>query len=356
MVAKGVSVRYDYLLDDNFFINYIKRMEKKANRFSRDQKILSQAIKGLIDLFYLEELSKPGDSWDWEKIATGLERFLFPLAEDWLERKISQVPESLKESYREKLRIIDIKEKTIYFKDSVFPIGVDDIDKINNIMIILKDNLSKSNYHHFNITGIENTSLTSIDYSSCMDNERTGKFISFRDISKSTMKAINKQTTINSISNDISFTSEGYMIFTIEPLLEFGRYLLLLEPQEELFYQIPSINFLSWTSLISLIRAVLVSFHLSFGSFERLKLCKKCQKMFFEKRKGAREFCSNSCRVMFNAATESEDKRLCRQRQKKYLQYHDSYSFPIYKDACAGCTMPVESGKCQVVLVRTADS
>ncbi len=47
-------------------------------------------------------------------------------------------------------------------------------------------------------------------------------------------------------------------------------------------------------SFRSAVKYILVKYQFLFGSFERIKICKQCEKLFVEKKLGAREYCSGT--------------------------------------------------------------
>jgi hypothetical protein len=73
---------------------------------------------------------------------------------------------------------------------------------------------------------------------------------------------------------------------------------------------------------IEVIQALLINFDVEFGGYDRIKSCRQCEKIFFEKKKGAAQFCSTKCRSQFNRESEPDQKRLCRGRQNHWLGYH----------------------------------
>jgi hypothetical protein len=82
---------------------------------------------------------------------------------------------------------------------------------------------------------------------------------------------------------------------------------------------------------IEVIQALLINFDLEFAGYDRIKSCRQCEKIFFEKKKGAGQCCSDKCRSRFDRVSEPEQKRLCRLRQNQWLgyQYNERIDLPI---------------------------
>ena len=108
-------------------------------------------------------------------------------------------------------------------------------------------------------------------------------------------------------------------------------------------------------SFIGVIRYFLVKYWVVFGSFERLKACNRCKKLLFEKKLGAREFCSGLCRKQYHDASQPREKRLCRERQNfwirsgvgKLTDYRQHYT--VSRDDCEKCKTCSPSGSCPVL-------
>lgn len=73
---------------------------------------------------------------------------------------------------------------------------------------------------------------------------------------------------------------------------------------------------------IEVIQALLINFDVEFGGYDRIKSCRQCGHIFFEKQKGAGQFCGDKCRLKHDRASEPNEKRLCRGRQYQWLKYH----------------------------------
>ncbi len=115
-----------------------------------------------------------------------------------------------------------------------------------------------------------------------------------------------------------------------------------------------------WKSFIQIARSVLINFHLSFGSYERIKKCIECGKLLFEKKKASGLYCSVKCKTDYNNKLVGPDKRRCKERQNIWIRrmsqnrnirsdkirYHT-----VYKERCKGCTInpKPKGGECPVL-------
>lgn len=112
------------------------------------------------------------------------------------------------------------------------------------------------------------------------------------------------------------------------------------------------------SSFFDVIAYLLIRYEWLFGSFERVKVCKQCDRLFFEKRLGAREFCSGLCRKHYNDSLQVPEKRLCRERQNQWIfyKYNNISGFPkvyrLQKDDCNKCNGVTPSGKCPALMKK----
>jgi hypothetical protein len=110
------------------------------------------------------------------------------------------------------------------------------------------------------------------------------------------------------------------------------------------------------TDFIDVIKYILVKYVSLFGSFNRIKVCKNCGKLFLEKKYGHGIFCNTLCRVNFHI--ESEDKNIfrCRARQNRWAERNLTRPYNVQKGDCRGCiNHPVaekipKGGKCALLL------
>jgi hypothetical protein len=105
------------------------------------------------------------------------------------------------------------------------------------------------------------------------------------------------------------------------------------------------------------VQYLLVKYEYLLGSFERVKVCKQCRKLFVEKKLGAGQYCSDTCRKTHYDSMQPEEKRLCRERQNAWIRYRGLFHywprvFNIQKDDCLNCQNIAESGKCPILIKK----
>ena len=110
-------------------------------------------------------------------------------------------------------------------------------------------------------------------------------------------------------------------------------------------------------SFTKTIKYLLVKYQFLMESFERVKICKQCKKLFVEKKLGAKEYCSGTCRKKHHDSLQPKEKRLCRERQNKWINYQSLFNdwgrvYTIQKDDCLDCTAAAESGKCPALIKK----
>lgn len=103
------------------------------------------------------------------------------------------------------------------------------------------------------------------------------------------------------------------------------------------------------------------------GSYDRIKLCQFCSRIFHETKIGYRKFCSNKCRKAQSDSLDPEEKRLCRGRQNHWIkhQFDNSKALAdkkianyatLQKSHCASCIeIGPKSGACPTLIKRNRD-
>jgi hypothetical protein len=102
---------------------------------------------------------------------------------------------------------------------------------------------------------------------------------------------------------------------------------------------------------------VLIKYQSLFGSFDRIKKCRQCENLIFEKRLGTREFCGGTCRKRYNDSLQPPEKRLCRERQNAWItrQFNTKRGrgipmvYRLQKDDCSECTGQFRAGECPIL-------
>jgi hypothetical protein len=108
---------------------------------------------------------------------------------------------------------------------------------------------------------------------------------------------------------------------------------------------------------IHVIKYLLVKYQYLFGSFERVKICNQCHKLFVEKQLGAGRYCSGTCRKRHFDSMQPLENRRCRDRQNAWIGYrrywHDwPKGYNLQRDDCLNCPGTVESGKCPALIKK----
>lgn len=155
--------------------------------------------------------------------------------------------------------------------------------------------------------------------------------------------------------------STRYRTFSVFPSDTLGAEIILAEPVEEVPTVIPDICFPSWTSFIQIVRSILISYHLEFGSFKRIKCCPVCRKLFIEQKENKKDYCSSRCRKK-KAHVEVKDATDCYFRQRSWINNKkkstdESHILPVPVDYCKHCLQVrqerVKGGECRMIIVKS---
>jgi len=166
-------------------------------------------------------------------------------------------------------------------------------------------------------------------------------------IRRSATRAINKGPIDRRSVDFVDIYTVNYRSVSVNPApgSKFARKLLFTKPKELPPTVVPSLEFPHWGSFVQFVRAVLVGFHVVFGSYDRLKICPVCRRMSFEKRKGQRQFCSDACRRKhFVNTLEPKEKVRCRSKHNARLERSGKID-RIGKTQCEGCEQYALSSK-----------
>lgn len=121
--------------------------------------------------------------------------------------------------------------------------------------------------------------------------------------------------------------------------------------QEET-YSVKTPAFKGSISLHEAIQYIVSKFYTHFGSFERLKVCRYCQRIFLEERSGRGLFCSTQCKQEFHRKSDTEILK-CRNRQNQWIRSQIDFNkklrriadqlkpITIVKSDCIKCSGPV---------------
>jgi len=166
-------------------------------------------------------------------------------------------------------------------------------------------------------------------------------------IRRSVTRAINKGPIDRRSVDFVDIYTVNYRSVSVNPApgSKFARKLLFTKPKELPPTVVPSLEFPHWSSFVQFVRAVLVGFHVVFGSYDRLKICPVCRRMSFEKRKGQRQFCSDVCRRLhFKSVLEPQEKVRCRNKHNARLD-RSGKKDRVGKTQCEDCDQYTLSSK-----------
>jgi len=157
----------------------------------------------------------------------------------------------------------------------------------------------------------------------------------------------------NKILNEPPFLHESFKI-TYKTGSNFYKSLGMESPQEEISspgYSNSQVYF------IEVFKYILVKYVTLFGSLNRIKICRRCNSLFFEKKYGYGIYCNDYCRVNFNVAAEKKEVYNCRARQNKWLDRELSELKTVKIKDCEKCRKwKSKSGKCEKALEKNKDA
>ncbi len=111
-----------------------------------------------------------------------------------------------------------------------------------------------------------------------------------------------------------------------------------------------------WDSFMEFACALLLQFELTFGSYERIKICPVCKALYFEERKDEKKYCNENCGSKWKS--KNDQKIPCRKRQRTHFENmynslaNGQCKKPRYPDAdyCRECDMDtsqIKGGQCK---------
>lgn len=165
------------------------------------------------------------------------------------------------------------------------------------------------------------------------------------------------------------FDFDSHLIYT---LTRFGPEYAINKTEELITSPRPDDH----TSFSDVVRYILAKFYTIFGSLDRIKVCKEdsCGRLFVERKLGSKQFCSNKCRMKYNADHQPERVKKCRDRQNQWLrnQLHrkdvifqeegTGKMLPppspnhVQKKECDECRQQMKTGLCEMVKSKNAEA
>jgi len=278
-------------------------------RFTRDQLIISELMVRLIDIYYMEDIFDSNDELDLKHLLKLIKKF-----------------PKYNARFIEELRF----RQGEYGLFPGLEIDFEQLNTFRYIMDNLRSAIIKKQYNLFWLHRVEDDIQTSLpDLESYFEiSVRSTKEIGVKSILEKLQKEINKGA-ISSLSNQIKYlknyngfkiSSECYRILYVEPISpNYGLKILRSGKYEEPFTKIYPIWFKTWDSFIDVVKSIIVNFQFAFGGFHRLKVCKNCQKLTFEKKENSKESCGKKCRTKHSKESENRENFLCRNRQNAWI-------------------------------------
>ena len=197
--------------------------------------------------------------------------------------------------------------------------------KFSNVMETLENVIQKRQFHHFQTVAVSDTIDTYFELGMLKFVNPPAQPISVNDPQLKKISHLALRHMPNLVANE----KKRWLAFSrgrirVEPGTEFGKSLGDAMPGNHEDWIFPKITTRPWRSFIELAGAVLVNFHVAFGDYSRIRICKQCGNLMIQKRENPKKpklFCSAKCRSNFNHAAESPDRRRCRERQNSRIQY-----------------------------------
>lgn len=149
--------------------------------------------------------------------------------------------------------------------------------------------------------------------------------------------------------------------FAVQPYSELAALTINSLSNEDFQLFVPDIYSSKFKSVLHLVGTIIVNYCIYFGGTSRVKLCQQCGSFILEKRQKAKKFCDASCRLAYSNSTEQVEKRKCRDRQNKYINYQAGkmtkhiLPYPVFKDDCSGCKQIEKGGQCKVLIGNNRD-
>jgi hypothetical protein len=341
-------------------------MEKKGKveRFSKDQLLLSNSIKSLIELYYSNDYSKPSEAWPWRDLNKHIGDFIATL-----HKKGECSYDKARGKFKVKYSLSpDSTEDSI---SCTYQISARQMKEFVSVMKGLIAEINNRLFYHVMLAGVADelkTELTTTEQwndagiNSVDDNSEQHPHPPHKNAMHHGLSLMNR-TIIKTILTD---RPHGHMErtpysadvshrrrFRVKPISEFGKKLLITKKKIKRIahFSSPKIN-----TFLRLSRYVLIYFHLVFDGFDRLKICRVCGKLIFEKKKGAKEYCLDpKCKKKYNDSKKIKKKIDCLNRQNAWAR-NKQFTDRLLSGDCAECNAWSErkaGGQCKKIIEKT---
>lgn len=334
--------------------------KKHSERFDEEKKQLSEIVKLLIKLYYEVKNQKELT----ESAAATLKEFIFKVTG----RSFKYANETLSMGH------YTISATTAQLESfvQVMEILAEDKQSIHFVLTGIKDEIITS----FNYFETEQEKYENDDKLNKKNESPEIEWLSIKNFNRLINESIDKQKSqwIHLKMGEI--VAEPYRLYMVAPMSHFARSLLKVEPKEDPITAICAMKLINtssnpdkskalqheqgWKSFIQIARAVLINFHITFGTYERIKKCRECGKLFFEKKKGSGLYCSLLCKKKYNDKLLG-DKHQCMQKQNrqidrlytnKNIRSDKIKPHHLYKYQCTKCQInpKPKGGNCPILI------
>ena len=365
----------------------------KHMRFTDEQLNFHQAMKGLIELYYImddireEKLSSPDSKYKKMK-SVNLRRAQNRLAEDLIVEKIGKIlshaiPNFYPAIYNEyRLPSANFRYG---IKGSYIKVGKYDILWLCRVMDALHTDCImgtiQNAYELKKAIRTEDILASRLDEAIKITPNKSEKsavrkkrpsigkdlYIIRHNDKESFMRHIDKLDADLNVNISKSYYDTFYVNFDFKcnlvlPLSKLG--VNILDDQDE---EITPPRSGDTTEFTDVIRYIFAKYYYLFGSFDRVKICiyPPCRRLFMEKKEGASQFCSRNCRHYNFYVQLNDDQKNCMLRQNAWIKkfFNEPITVSLikneklhaqipqnpsimYRDDCKTCKKQFDTGLC----------
>lgn len=294
---------------------------KTPTRLTTRQKKLVQGVKGLLDIYNrcagLDVETEQGKSILLKRLHAFLLKY-------FVESRVIDGVLVIRPIFPEK--ILSENQESHY----AYALHIDDEDFCAFIeaMHLMKECLGKYQYAHFFLLRLEEVSIREISEPEVYaklegdlhykEKEKADfeKLLANRDISFQVGGI--KNVKLDDVNKSNLYTNNYFKLYTVSVSDTLGEKIVALPPIEHEIGTVKDILMQKWLSFTDLARSILVVYHLEFGSFSRIKICKCCENLYHEDKEGKKQYCSDRCRKRYNHVDEEVINK-CYFKQRQWL-------------------------------------
>lgn len=342
----------------------MKAEENIVKRFSENQTKLSESIKSLITLYYKTDYSQPRNKWPRRKIYQSIgETIHEAIGGKWTYRNVEE------KKGVEFILIPNGDSSSENIISNTYLVNDKMIEKSISIIGEIIDLIKEQKFSHLKFVGfaekikteLKPTEDLDVSDNNSIDEQSNRKLQSHsKDVirqvtpllDKSIIKTI-KRNIAKDVLKDDCYSADVIRKrqYRVMQTSDFGKKLLSRRTSSRVkmikHFSSPEIN-----NFRKLVYYIIIHFHIEFDGLERLKICKNCGKLFFEKKIGARQYCGNPCRKRRYDASEDVKKKRCRDRQNQWAERNGITNRCYRDDHCEKCKikpLPTKSGYCPLI-------